>query len=195
MAGSSAPLILASASPRRVDLLAQVGITPDNIIPADIDETPLKGEHPRTLAQRLAIGKAEKIFETEKTSFILAADCVVAVGRRDLGKPEDEADARRMLTLLSGRRHKVYGGICVIAPSGKKLSRLVETTVSFRRLAERDIAAYVDGRDWEGKAGGYAIQGMAATFVKFLSGSYSNVIGLSVYDTVRMLESSGYKKD
>lgn len=195
MAGSTAPLILASASPRRVDLLAQVGIIPDKIIPADIDETPLKGEHPRTLALRLAIGKAEKVFQTEKGSFILAADCVVACGRRDLGKPEDETDARRMLELLSGRRHKVYGGICVIASSGKKISRLVETVVSFRRLTERDIVSYVDSRDWEGKAGGYAIQGIAATFVKFLSGSYSNVIGLSVYDTVRMLESAGYKKD
>lgn len=186
-------LILASSSPRRVELLALAGIVPDAIIPADIDETPLKDELPHTMAQRLAKAKAAKIFEDHKACTILAADTVVAVGRRALNKPADEADARRMLSLLSGRRHKVYGCICVIAASGQVFSRLCETTVSFRRLSSRDIDAYVRSREWEGKAGGYAIQGLAGAYVKFMSGTaYSNVVGLSVYDAVAMLASAGY---
>ncbi len=189
-------LILASASPRRVDLLSQVGIEPDEIIPADIDETILKGELPRDLALRLAKAKAAKIAETHKDAYVLAADTVVACGRRLMDKPADENDARRILKILSGRRHKVYGGIALASPSGKITSRLCETTVSFRRLDDADIEAYIASGDWEGKAGAYAIQGLAATYVKFLSGaSYTNVIGLSLYDTVRLLESAGYKKD
>ncbi len=188
-------IILASASPRRLELLAQVGIKPDAVIPADIDETLHKGELPRAFALRLAQEKCEKIAKQNPGAFILAADSVVACGRRVLDKPVDEADARRILKILSGRRHKVYGGICVASPDGKMRSKLCETVVSFRRLSQDDIEAYIVGRDWEGKAGGYAIQGMAATFVKFLSGSYTNVIGLSLYDTVRLLEAAGYKKD
>lgn len=188
-------LILASSSPRRVDLLAQIGIVPDAIIPADIDETPLKGEHPHKLAQRLAIQKAEKIAVEHPGAFVLGADCVVACGQRVMDKPKDEKDAARILNILSSRRHKVYGGICVIAPSGRQYACLCETTVAFRRVLPHEVDAYIAGRDWEGKAGGYAIQGVAATFAKFISGSHSNIIGLSLYDASRMLSSAGYKKD
>lgn len=188
-------IILASASPRRLELLAQVGITPDAVIPADIDETLLKGELPRTFAARLSQQKAAKIHETNKGAIIIAADTVVAAGRRVLDKPVDAKDAARILKILSGRRHKVYGGICVIGTDGKSYTRLVETTVSFRRLSDADIAEYIAGGEWEGKAGAYAIQGLASTYVKFLSGSYSNVIGLSLYDTVNLLNAAGYKKD
>lgn len=185
-------IILASASPRRLELLAQVGIVPSAVIPADIDETILKAEKPCALALRLAKGKAAKIAEAHKDAYILAADTVVAVGRRILDKPRDEQDARLALELMSGRRHKVYGGICVIAPGGAQKFTLCETTVAFKRLSSAEIRDYVEGRDWEGKAGSYAIQGMAATFVKYLSGSYSNVIGLSLYDTMKLLNGLDY---
>lgn len=187
-------LILASASPRRVDLLAMAGIAPDAILPADIDETPLKGEVPRDLCVRLARGKAEKIACENPDAIILGADTVVACGRRDLGKPADANDARRMLELLSGRRHKVLGGLCVIDTNGKARTRVCESTVAFSRLSKDDIDAYIDSGEWDGKAGGYAIQGLAATFVKFMSGSHSNIVGLSVYDAVRLLDSAGYKR-
>ena len=186
-------LILASSSPRRLELLSNIGIVPDLVLPADIDETPLKGELPRDLAVRLAKGKAAKIAETHKDAFILAADTVVACGRRVLDKANTAEEARRNLAVLSGRRHRVLGGICIIAPNGKTKSTLCETIVSFRRLSTAEIDDYIASRDWEGKAGGYAIQGIAATFTKFLSGSYSNVIGLSLYDTMRMLNSLDYK--
>ena len=188
-------LILASASPRRLELLGQIGITPDTVIPADIDETLHKNELPRAFALRLAQEKAAKIFETNKGTVILAADTVVACGRRVLDKPVDAKDAERILKILSGRRHKVYGGICVIGADGKARPKLVESVVSFRRLSASDIAAYIASDEWEGKAGAYAIQGLASTYVKFLSGSYTNVIGLSLYDTVNLLNASGYKKD
>jgi septum formation protein len=188
-------LILASASPRRLELLGQIGITPDQILPADIDETLLKNELPRVFALRLAQEKAAKIHETNKGAVILAADTVVACGRRVLDKPVDAKDAIRILEILSGRRHKVYGGICVIGADGKARTKLVETIVNFRRLSDADIAEYVASDEWDGKAGAYAIQGLASTYVKFLSGSYSNVIGLSLYDTVNLLNASGYKKD
>ncbi len=187
-------LILASASPRRVDLLAQIGIVADAVIPADIDETPLKGEHPKKLAQRLAIEKAKKIHASHPDSFVLGADTTVSRGQRLMDKPKDADDARRILNILSGRRHRVNGGICLITPSGKVLSRLCETTVSVKRLTPKDIDAYIDGGDWEGKAGAYAIQGVASTFIRYISGSYSNIIGLSLYDVSQMLEASGYKK-
>lgn len=188
-------LILASASPRRLELLGQIGIAPDNVIPANIDETLQKDELPRQFALRLAQEKAAKIYETNKGTIILAADTVVAAGRRVLDKPVDEADAKRILKILSGRRHKVYGGICVIGADGKAHTKLVETIVAFRRLSENDITDYLKSNEWDGKAGAYAIQGLASTYVKFLSGSYSNVIGLSLYDTVNLLSASGYKKD
>ena len=188
-------LILASASPRRLELLGQIGITPDNVIPADIDETLHKDELPRSFALRLACEKAAKIAQTNTGAVILAADTVVACGRRVLDKPVDAKDAARILKILSGRRHKVYGGICVVDANGKSRSKLVETVVSFRRLSAGDITAYIESMEWEGKAGGYAIQGLASTYVKFLSGSYSNVIGLSLYDTVNLLNAAGYEKD
>ncbi len=185
-------LILASASPRRLELLSQIGIVPDQVLPADIDETILKNELPRSLALRLACGKAAKIAGEHPGTFVLAADTVVAVGRRILDKPNNEDDARTALKLLSGRRHKVYGGICIVAPDGKTKSTTCETVVSFRRLSEAEIEAHIKSGEWEGKAGSYAIQGTAATYTKFLSGSYSNVIGLSLYDTMRILNSLGY---
>lgn len=188
-------LILASSSPRRVDLLAQIGVTPDQIIPADIDETPLKGEHPKKLALRLAIQKAQKIYERHQDCFVLGADTTVSCGQRLMDKPVDADDARRILNILSGRRHRVNGGICIITPSGKVISRLVETIVSSRHLTKQDIEEYIKGGDWEGKAGSYAIQGVASTFIKYIAGSYSNIIGLSLYDVSRMLESAGYKKE
>ena len=186
-------LILASASPRRVELLKQVGIEPSEIIPANIDETPLKKELPRTLAERLALKKAQAIRERRTDSYILAADTVVGCGRRILDKAEDEAYARQCLETLSGRRHHVYGGIVLITPEGKTITRLVDTIVQFKRLSPKEIDHYIESGEWQGKAGGYAIQGLAASYIKFIRGSYSNVVGLSLYDTIRILEGAGYK--
>lgn len=185
-------LILASSSPRRVELLEQIGIVPDDIIAADIDETPLKRELPQNICVRLAREKAIKIAGQNPGAIVLGADSVVACGRRVVDKALTEDAARAALTLLSGRRHKVYGGLCVVDASGKARTRLCETVVSFRRLTPQEIKDYIEKRDWEGKAGGYAIQGTAATFVKFIFGSYSNIIGLSVYDTAAMLKHAGY---
>ncbi len=164
---------------------------PDQIIPADIDETPHKGELPRALAERLAREKALAVAGDHPDALVLAADTVVACGRRVLGKAEDEAEARRFLQLLSGRRHRVVGGIAICAPGGKVLSRAVETVVQFKKLSPREIDHYLSCGEWEGKAGSYGVQGQAAAFVKFIRGSYSNVVGLSLYDTMRMLEGTG----
>jgi len=188
-------LILASASPRRVELLKQIGIVPDGIIPADIDETPLKGEQPRDLAQRLALEKARAIAENHKDSYILAADTVVGAGRRILDKTDDEAYARHCLEILSGRRHHVYGGIALITPEGKICARLVDTLVQFKKLTPQDIDHYLASGEWKGKAGGYAIQGHAAAYIKFLQGSYSNVVGLSLYDIMQILNGAGFIKE
>ena len=185
-------LILASASPRRVDLLAQIGITPTDIIPADIDETPLKGELPRDLAVRLARGKAEEVAKAQSGAFILAADTVVACGRTALPKTENENEARDCLHRLSGRRHHVYGGICIITPQGKIMTRLCDTVVKFKRLTRGEIDTYIQGGEWDGKAGGYAIQGAAAGYISFLQGSHSNVVGLSLYDVTQMLQGNGF---
>lgn len=183
-------LILASASPRRLDLLKQVGIIPDAVMPANIDETPLKNELPRDHALRLAIEKAKAI--TDTNSFILAADTVVAAGRRILPKTENEQQAHECLTLLSGRRHTVYNGIAVVAPGGKLRSRLCKTTVKFKTLSAEEIETYSASMEWQGKAGGYAIQGLAAAFIPFIGGSYSTVVGLSLYDTIQILKGSGF---
>ena len=182
----TAPLILASASPRRRDLLAQIGIVPTEIRPADIDETPHKAELPRMHAARLAQEKAQAI--SAPGSFVLAADTVVGLGRRILPKAEDRQTALDCLERLSGRRHTVYGGIAVVAPDGRIATRLVSTAVTMKRLHTREIEAYLDSGDWEGKAGGYAIQGGAAAFVKAINGSYSNVVGLCLYATHGLLE-------
>jgi len=188
-----AKLILASASPRRLDLLRQAGIEPDCVVPADIDETPLKAETPDKHALRLAIEKAKAVAPAHADGFVLAADTVVGCGRRILPKAEDEATARRCLGLISGRRHRVLGGIALIAPDGRMATRLVESAVVFKRLSKAEIDAYLASGEWHGKAGGYAVQGRAAAHIRFLSGSYSNVVGLSLYDVHQMLTGFGWQ--
>lgn len=183
-----APLILASASPRRVDILGQLGIIPDEIVPADVDETPLKGELPRDLARRLSMAKAEAVARMHPNATIIAADTVVAVGRRILGKPEDSADAKRMIGLISGRRHRVIGGISVIKADGKLSSKVVETTVRVNRLNDHAIETYLATGEWEGKAGGYAIQQRFAVHVPFIGGSYTNIVGLCAPTVAAMLQ-------
>lgn len=185
-------LVLASASPRRVDLLKQIGVTPDVIEPAHIDETPLKNELPRQLAKRLAEEKATAIAPAHLGSYILAADTVVAIGRRNLGKPENETEARRFLEMLSGRRHHVYGGLCIIDPEGRPHVKTIDTAVKFKCLSAQDIDSYITSQEWEGKAGAYAIQGFAGAFVEKIIGSYSNVVGLSLLETRNLLKGLGY---
>ncbi|CCQ74347.1 nucleoside triphosphate pyrophosphatase [Magnetospira sp. QH-2] len=188
----SLPLILASASPRRLDLLAQVGVTPDSVHPAHVDESPLKDEQPAHLAERLAVAKATAVAEEHPQSLVLGADTVVAVGRRCLGKPDGEADARRMLKLLSGRRHKVIGGLCLVTPEGRPLARRITTSVAFKVLHPDEIETYISSGEWDGKAGAYAIQGRAGAFVRQIVGSYTNVVGLSLPETVGLLRGQGY---
>ena len=185
-------LVLASASPRRVELLAQVGIVPDAIVPADIDETPQRREEPGPLAKRLALGKAEAIAPGQDGAWVLAADTVVGLGRRILGKPDTADEARKSLSMLSGRRHRVYGGVTVISPAGSISRRLVVTTVSFKRLETAEIDSYLESGEWEGKAGGYAIQGRAGGFIRGINGSYFNVVGLPLYETLSLLRGSGF---
>ncbi len=187
-----ARLILASASPRRRDLLAQAGITPDQVDPADIDETPGRTELPRPHAERLAVEKAHAVAIRHPDAFVLAADTVVGVGRRILPKTEDEAEARRCLALLCGRAHRVFTGVCLISPSGGIARRVVEARVKVKRLSEADIAAYIASGEWHGKAGGYAIQGRAAAFIPSISGSYSAIVGLPLAETTAMLAGAGY---
>jgi len=184
------PLILASASPRRLALLAQIGITPDAVSPTDIDETPHKAEQPRLHAQRLARAKAQAAARPD--AFVLAADTVVAVGRRILPKAETEEQARICLALLSGRRHTVLTAVVLHAPDGRRAERLAETTVAFARLTPPQIAAYLATGEWRGKAGGYAIQGAAAAHIRFLSGSHSNVVGLPLFETAQLLRGLGF---
>jgi septum formation protein len=183
-------LVLASASPRRLALLAQIGIVPDRVIAPGIDEAPSTGELPRQHALRLARAKATVI--GAPGCHILAADTVVAVGRRILPKADTEADARRCLTLLSGRRHRVMTAVVLRAPGGDRGERLVQSVVGFARLSERQMADYLAGGEWRGKAGGYAIQGRAAAFIRFLSGSYSNVVGLPLFETAQLLRGLGW---
>lgn len=187
-------LILASASPRRRELLLQAGITPSAIIPADIDETPLKGEKPAAYALRISQGKADKIAAEHKDAFILAADTVVTAGQRILGKAEDAQEERKFLQLLSGRRHRVMTSVCLIAPDGRKKSFIATSIVKFKRLSDAEIEAYVQNEaEWRGKAGGYGIQGVAATFISFMSGSYTNIVGLPLYETTQALKGLGYE--
>nr|WP_173979655.1 Maf family nucleotide pyrophosphatase [Magnetospirillum sp. UT-4] len=184
-------LVLASASPRRLDLLRQVGIIPAAVDPADIDESPLKGELPLPHAARLAEAKARAVAARHPECFVLAADTVVACGRRILPKAEDQRTAAKCLELLSGRRHRVHGGVALLGPDGRLLARTVTTTVTVKRLDRAELAAYLESGEWHGKAGGYAIQGLAAAFVRQLSGSYSNVVGLPLFETVQMLRGAG----
>jgi septum formation protein len=186
-----APLVLASASPRRLDLLRQVGLEPDRVAPADIDETPLKGETPRQLALRLALAKAEAA--ADPGAYVIAADTVVALGRRVFAKPADEAEARRMLGKLSGRAHRVLTGVAVRAPDGRMASRLSETRLRWKRLTPAEIDALVQSGEWRGVAGGYRIQGRAAGFTLELQGSYSGVVGLPLHETLALLEGLGYR--
>lgn len=182
-------LVLASASPRRLALLAQIGITPDDVIAADIDETPLRDETPRNLALRLARKKAEAV--KADGAVVLAADTVVAIGRRVLPKAETEAQARECLRLLSGRSHRVYTGIAVKTPGGEVRDRLVETRVAFKVLSAAEVEAYIASLEWHGKAGGYAAQGLAGRYITSIIGSYSSVIGLPLFEAANLLESAG----
>ena len=184
--------MLASASPRRRELLAQIGLAPYAVEPAYIDETPHALELPGNLALRLAEDKAKAAASRNPGCFILAADTVVACGRRILPQPENEREARAGLELLSGRRHRVHGGVAVVAPDGRLISRKVETAVIFKRLSLEEISDYVASEEWRGKAGGYAIQGLAGRFVKSIIGSYANVVGLPLYETVSLLAGQGY---
>jgi septum formation protein len=191
-------LILASGSPRRLGLLNQAGIEPDTLIPADIDEIPTKGELPRAFATRVARAKAEvalaatKRSEELRGSFIVAADTVVAVGRRIMPKAELMDEAAQCLRLLSGRNHRVYSGVCVVTPKESFRQRLVETRVRFKRLSQEDLETYLASGEWRGKAGGYAIQGLAGSFVVKIVGSYTNVVGLPIYETTGLLAGEGY---
>ena len=184
-------LVLASASPRRVELLRQVGVVPAEIDPAELDETPGRRETPRVYAGRMARAKAHAVAARHPGGFVLAADTVVAAGRRILDKPADAAQARQRLEMLSGGRHRVFGGVCLVAPDGRSAERLVQTIVRFKRLSEAEIAGYVAGGEWQGKAGGYAIQGAAAAFVPWINGSYTNVVGLPVAETLALLDGLG----
>jgi septum formation protein len=184
--------VLASASPRRLELLRQIGLTPTAVEPLDIDETPRPGETPRLLAVRLALEKTRAGAARFPDAFVLGADTVVAVGRRVLGKPDDAADAARMLALISGRAHKVLTAVALAATGGRTAHRLSETRVRFKRLTAAEIDAYVAGGEWRGKAGGYGIQGRAGGFVLSLSGSYTGVVGLPLYETLALLTGLGF---
>ncbi len=181
-------LILASASPRRAELLAQIGVVPDAVIPADIDETPLKAELPRVYVARIALAKAHAV---QADGLILAADTTVAVGRRILGKPNDAAEATKFLLLLSGRRHKVITSVA-LRLNDRIWQRSVETSVKFKRLSDAELSAYLRSMEWQGKAGGYAIQGIGGAFIPSINGSYTNVVGLPLTETANMLMGAGY---
>ncbi|MEA3053691.1 MAG: nucleoside triphosphate pyrophosphatase [Sphingomonadales bacterium] len=183
-------LTLASASPRRLELLARLGVTPDAVVPAGIDEAPRKSELPGLYACRMAKEKTAAIAETG--SLVLAADTVVAAGRRILPKTESEAEARAALSLLSGRRHRVHSAVAVRAPDGRTRTRLSTSLVAFKRLSPDEVEAYLASGEWRGKAGGYAIQGRAEALVRMLSGSHSGVMGLPLYETRALLRAAGY---
>lgn len=187
-------LVLASASPRRLDLLRQIGLAPDAVEAADLDETPLTDETPRRLAERLAAAKAAHVASRVPDAFVLGADTVVAVGRRVLPKAHDDGEVLACLRLLSGRAHRVLTGVAVAAPGGRVASRLVESRVHFKRLSDDDIEAYLACGEGRGKAGGYAIQGRAGALVISLQGSYSGVVGLPLYETASLLAGLGFHR-
>ncbi|MBA4086331.1 Maf family nucleotide pyrophosphatase [Novosphingobium sp. ERW19] len=190
-ASSPHQLVLASASPRRLELLRRIGVTPSRVLATDIDETPQKGERPRAHASRLAAEKARAAAALAPGSVILAGDTVVGAGARILPKAEDEATARHCLALLSGRRHRVFSAIALVTPDGKLREALSETIVRFKRLSDEEVESYIAGGEWHGKAGGYAIQGSAEGFCDWLSGSHSGVIGLPLFETRRLLRAAG----
>jgi septum formation protein len=185
-------LILASASPRRLELLARIGVTPDAVVPADIDESVPKGELPRQHALRLARQKAQSIAHDEPDALVLAADTVVSVGRRILPRVEDETTLRACMELLSGRRHRVLTGVALCVPSKGIRERLVETMIAMKQLSEEEIDHYASNGEWRGKAGGYALQGYGEVYVRHIAGSYSNVVGLPLAETRVLLKSAGY---
>jgi septum formation protein len=185
-------LILASASPRRLDLLARIGVVPDGVMPADVDESVPRGELPRDHALRLARAKAEAIAGQEPDALVLAADTVVAVGRRILPKVDDEATLRACMALLSGRRHRVLTGVALAAPGQPVRTRLVETMIAMKRLSAEEIDFYAAHGEWRGKAGGYALQGYGEVYVRHIAGSYSNVVGLPLFETRLLLKAAGY---
>ena len=193
MSISAGRFVLASASPRRLDLLRQIDYPPDAVDPAALDETPGADETPPRHAERLAIDKARAVAARHPGAWVLGADTVVACGRRILPKAEDAETARRCLALLSGRRHRVHGGVALIAPDGALASRCVTSFVAFKRLAETEIAWYLESGEWHGKAGGYAIQGLAARFVREIGGSYSNIVGLPLFETAQLLGGRGVR--
>lgn len=185
-------LVLASASPRRLDLLAQIGLTPDLVDPADLDETPRKAELPAIYARRIAMAKLAAVAGRHPDAFVIAADTVVAVGRRILPKAETAAEARACLELMSGRRHRVMTALALAAPDGRQSFRLVTSIVIFKRLTKADIAMYLACGEWQGKAGGYALQGRAAALIRWMSGSPSGIIGLPLHDVAAMLSGQGF---
>ncbi|HEX2803196.1 MAG TPA: nucleoside triphosphate pyrophosphatase [Sphingomicrobium sp.] len=185
-------LVLASASPRRLDLLARIGVVPDAVIPAEIDESVPKGELPRDHALRLAREKAEAVSASKPDALVLAADTVVAVGRRILPKVEDEATLRACMKLLSGRRHRVMTGVALAAPGEPLRTRLVETVIAMKPLSQDEIDHYAGHGEWRGKAGGYALQGYGEVYVRHIAGSYSNVVGLPLAETRNLLKAAGY---
>ncbi|MEE8202979.1 MAG: nucleoside triphosphate pyrophosphatase [Alphaproteobacteria bacterium] len=192
--GTRAPrFVLASASPRRLDLLRLIGLAPDLVDPADPDEFPLPREMPRALAARLARDKARAVARRHVGAVVLGADTVVACGRRVLPKAVDADAARRCLERLSGRRHTVYGGVCVVDGEGREHRRLVATAVRFKRLDRRDIDGYIASGEWRDKAGAYAIQGRAAALVRWINGSYTNVVGLPLCETAALLAGAGVR--
>jgi len=193
MADTPCRLVLASASPRRLDLLRQIGVVPAAVDPADIDESPLKQELPAAHAARLAAAKAAAVAARHEGCFILAADTVVAVGRRILPKAESIESAGQCLDLLSGRRHRVYGGLTIIAPDGTTRHRLVRSDVVVKRLSAEERQTYLASGEWQGKAGGYAIQGWAARLITQIQGSYSNIVGLPLFETGALLDGLGFR--
>lgn len=187
-------LVLASASPRRLELLRQVGVEPARVDPADIDETPLRDETPRLLARRLSLGKARVVFDRSPGAFVLGADTMVTVGRRILGKPADAAEARKMLTLLSGRSHRVLTGVAVFAPDGRSAVKVVETRIGFKRLTPRELDDFIASGEWSDAAGAYKIHQRAGAFVTTIQGSFPAVVGLPLYETLNLLTGLGWTR-
>ncbi len=186
-------LILASASPARLELLRSIGLAPDKVLPADVDETPLKAEKPEQYVLRVARMKAEAVAELHPENFILAADTAASLGLTIIGKAEDARHAREIIQRFSGRRHRVHTGICVIAPNGVTRTRRVTTVVKFATIAEPELEAYITSGEWRGKAGAFGIQGRGGGFIEWINGSFSNVIGLPLVETRNLLKGMGYK--
>ena len=187
-------LILASSSPQRKKLLETIGITPDEIVPANIDETPLKREKPKDFAIRMAREKAFSVAKENLNNFILSGDTIVATGRRIIGKPSSKDEAKQFLKLLSGRRHRVLSAFTLIKPDYSEITKVVVSRVKFSRLSDKELNEYLDTNEWQGKAGGYAIQGRASAFVPWISGSYTGVMGFPMNEIKNLLKSSGWKK-